>query len=134
MVLSTQEKQIKYLSYAYHGSVHDISILRSELPPEKGNWFTQHEVHLDLGYLGVKQDYIFGRLFIPEKKTKKKPLTKGQKEGNKIKSQHRVVVENAIGGMKRFRFLSDRLRCRNINLYNKIAGISAGLWNFNLTH
>ena len=32
-----------------------------------------------------------------------------------------------------YRFLPDRLRCRDIQLYNLVAGVCAGLWNFCLT-
>ena len=58
-----------------------------------------------------------------------KPLAKFLQQ----KSSVRVKVEHSIGGLKRYRFLSDRLRCRNIQLYNIAAGICAGLWNFCLT-
>lgn len=133
MVLSTPDKKIKYLSKAYHGSKHDFSILKTELPPEKGNWFTKNHVHVDLGYQGIDKKYICLKLSIPVKKSKGKELTKKQKKVNRKKGRLRVYVENAIGGMKRYRFLSDRLRCHSINLYNKIAGIAAGLWNFVLT-
>lgn len=45
-----------------------------------------------------------------------------------------IVVENAIVGMKRYRFLTGRLRCRDKTLYSKVVAITAGLWDFNLTH
>lgn len=133
MILATQTKYIKYLSYAYHGTSHDLSILRTELPAEKGLWFSKHVVHLDLGYQGIDKDYRFGKIYIPFKKSKNVALTEKQKMDNKEKSSIRVVVENSIAGLKRYRFLSDRLRCRKLALYNKVAGVCAGLWNFNLT-
>lgn len=133
MVLTTLDKRIKYLSNAYHGSCHDFSILKTELPPEKGNWFSKNTVHVDLGYQGIDKKYVCLKLSIPAKKPKGKKLSKKQKKANRKKSQLRIFVENAIGGMKRYRFLSDRLRCHSIKLYNKIAGVAAGLWNFVLT-
>ena len=133
MVLSTPDKQIKYLSNAYHGSCHDFSILKTELPPDKGKWFVGNHIHVDLGYQGIDKTYVCLALSIPTKKTRGKELSDKQKKMNKKKSTLRVVVENAIGGMKRYRFLSDRLRCHTISLYNKIAGIAAGIWNFILT-
>ncbi|MBU6340980.1 MAG: IS5 family transposase, partial [Bacteroidetes bacterium] len=63
-----------------------------------------------------------------------KPLTEDHKNSNKQRSSVRVKVEHSIGGLKRFRFLSDRLRYRNIQLYNLVAGVCAGLWNFCLTN
>ena len=132
MVLSTADKQIKYLSYCYYGSVHDFTVLKEELPPDAGDWFKNNEVHVDLGYQGIAKRYKCAKLYIPMKKPRGGELTKKQKKKNRKKSRKRIVVENAIGGMKRYRFLSDRLRCHSIALYNKIAGVAAGLWNYNL--
>ncbi len=134
MVLSTESKHIKYLSYVYHGSQHDYEILKTELPAANGLWFSQHAVHLDLAYKGIDKLYDIKQLCIPFKKPRKSTLTAQQKAINKELSAIRVTVENAIAGLKRYRFLADRLRCRNIDFYNKVIGICAGLWNFNLTH
>ena len=82
MILATQTKYIKYLSYAYHGTSHDLSILRTELPREKGLWFSEHAVHLDLGYLGINKDYKFGQICIPFRKSKNIDLTEEQKMTN----------------------------------------------------
>ena len=132
--MSTKEKRIKYLSYAYHGRSHDLGILRNEFDAETGLWFDEHEVHVDLGYLGLDKDYGFKKLSIPYKKKRNKPLTEQQQIANKEKSQFRVTVENSIAGLKRYRFLSDRLRCRKMSFYNKVIGLCAGLWNFVLTY
>lgn len=108
--------------------------MKAEFPPKTKNWFKNLSIHIDLGFMGFDKLYNFKELFIPDKKPRKKELTEKEKESNKKKSQKRVVVENAIGGMKRYRFLADRLRCHSIDLFNKIAGVSAALWNFNLSH
>jgi hypothetical protein len=133
MVLSTNDRRIKYLSYCYYGSTHDFTLLKTELPPEEGQWFKHNKVHVDLGYQGIAKQYQCAKLFIPMKKPPGGELSKKQKKQNRKKSRKRIVVENAIGGMKRYRFLSDRARCHSIPLYNKIAGIAAGLWNYNVT-
>jgi len=132
--LATDKKRIKFLSPAYCGSAHDYAMLKTELPFEKCLWFDEHHVHVDLGFLGIDKHYSVEKISIPFKKSKKNPLTEEQKIGNKQMSSHRVTVEHSIGGFKRYRFLSDRLRCRDINLYNLVAGICAGLWNFCLTN
>jgi len=132
MVLSTKDKRIEYLSYCYHGSAHDFTLLKCELSPKKGDWFKDNEVHVDLGYQGIGKQYYCAKLYIPMKKPKGGELTKKQKKKNTKRSRKRIVVENVIGGMKRYRFLSDRSRCHPIRLYNKIAGIAAGLWSCNL--
>lgn len=133
MVLATSMKLIKYLSLAYDGSAHDYAILKNELPPENALWFDDHSIHVDLGFQGICKDYSGQQISIPFKKSKNKPLSDEQKITNKGKSSYRVTVEHSIGGLKRYRFLSDRLRCKNIQLYDRIAGVCAGLWNFCIT-
>ena len=132
--MANDKKQIKYLSKAYSGSTHDYAILKTELPPGGKCWFDGHPVWVDLGFLGIEKDYAPQNLGIPFKKSKNNPLTAEEKELNKCISSFRVSVEHSIGGFKRYRFLSDRLRCRNNTLYNMVAGVCAGLWNFCLTN
>lgn len=133
MVLATADKRIKYVSRAYRGNVHDLTLLRAELPPGAGEWFGASHVHVDLGYQGIAREYAHSALSIPVKKPRGTELREGDKAANRAKSRERVVVEHAIGGMKRYRFLSDRLRCHRIGLYDTIVGIAAGLWNYNIT-
>ena len=69
---------------------------------------------------------------MPHKKPKGKKLTKEQKDENTQLASERVIVEHSIGGLKRYRILSDRLRVKNRELYDDVLGICAGLWNFML--
>jgi hypothetical protein len=108
--------------------------LKNELPPENRIWFDDHHLHVDLGFLGICKDYSAQEFSIPFKKSKNKPLTEDHKIINKQRCSVRVTVEHSIGGLKRFRFLSDRFRCRDIQLYNLVAGIYAGLCNLCLTN
>ena len=107
-------------------------IFKEEFPPEQ-NWFENHRVRVDLGFQGMADDYVCKELNIPNKKKKKEELTPEQKEENKLLAGERIFVEQALGGMKRYRILSDRLRIHDLNLYNEILGVCAGLWNFYLT-
>ena len=122
-----------YISDAYHGCCHDYSILKQEFNPEKGKWFDNFNVLVDLGFLGIEKDYSI-KVKIPNKKPRKKELNNSQKEYNKSVSQIRIKVEHAIGGIKRYRILSDRLRIRNMVRFNQIVGLCAGLWNFMITN
>ena len=115
-------------------------MLTSEFDPKKADWFRDKKVWVDLGYLGIKRDYDIAQVHIPEKrprrKNKKDPkieFTDQQKKHNKEVSKKRIFVEHSIGGLKRYRFLSDRLRCRNADFYSVVLGVCAGLWNFQLT-
>lgn len=129
LVMADSNKRIRYLSKPYCGSCHDYAILKTVLPPTE-NWFTESNVHLDLGFLGFQKDYVAQSVSIPAKKTKGKELTAEQKSENRKKSSLRVKVEHSIGGLKRYRFLSDRLRARNFAFYDLVVEVCAGLWNF----
>ena len=133
MVIVSKDKYIHFLSPCYLGTAHDYGLLKSEFPPEN-NWFENHVIRLDLGYKGFETDYLCKKVIIPHKKPRKSDLTQTQKDENKQKSKKRISVEHAIGGMKRYRFYSDRLRNHDFDLYNDAIEICAGLWNFNLKY
>lgn len=133
MVISTKSKVIKYLSRSYQGKQHDFSLLKIEFPPELP-WFEKFNIKVDLGYLGIVKEYLCKTISIPYKKPKKQSLTEEQKLANKQFSAERVIVEQSLSGLKRFRVLSDRLRIHDIDLYDDILGVCAGLWNFYLAN
>ena len=124
LLLANPEKRILFLSYAYHGSCHDYRMLKEEFNPEQGIWFDEHHLFVDLGFLGINKDYD-EKILIPFKRKRKQILTEEQKKHNKDISKIRIKVEHSIGGMKRFRILSDRLRMRNMIRYNQVSGICA---------
>jgi hypothetical protein len=64
----------------------------------------------DTGYQGIHKIHPYSGL--PKKKTKKKPLTKQEKQKNKQLSRERVLNENVIGRIKRFKIIADRYRNR----------------------
>lgn len=78
----------------------------------------------DAGYQGIQT--IHSNSSTPKKKTKKNPLTKEDKKNNRQLSSERVVNENVIGSIKRFKIVSDRYRNRRKRFglrFNLIAGI-----------
>ena len=89
---------------------------------------------MDLGYAGIIKDYLCKSISIPHKKTKNNPLKDTQKDENTRMASLRIKVEHSIGGMKRYRILSDRLRNHLIDLYDDILGVCAGLWNLYLAN
>ena len=129
MIISDTKKRIGYISESCIGKKHDYTLLKETFPPAE-DWFLGFILRVDLGYLGIKKEYKYKKVEIPHKKTKNKPLTVTQKEENKILSAKRVIVEQSIGGIKRYRILSDRLRTHRIDLYDKFLGVCTGLWNF----
>ena len=114
-------------------------MLKQELPPEL-DWFTDINVRVDLGYLGIQADYRGDQIEIPVKKprkSKKNPhpqLSAVQKAANTALSQVRIFVEHAIGGMKRYNILVQGFRNRKAHFEDDVIGVCAGLWNFVLSY
>ena len=129
---------ILFLGYTVFGSRHDYGLLKSEFSPDL-DWFETFKLWLDLGYLGIQKDYDTLELNIPHKKPRKSKanpaltLTDEQKEENRRISRIRVVVENAIGGMKKFNILVNKFRNRVENFVDDVAVVAAGLFNWTLT-
>jgi len=138
LVLSDKNTWIYYLSEYYDGKNVDISILKSEFSPSEG-WFKNQRVLLDLGFVGVANYYDFGELCIGKKRPRKSKLnpepklSEEQKTINKAVSKERIYVEHAIGKMKRYRILKNRCRLKCPHLKNRILGITAALWNYQLS-
>ena len=121
------------MSHCWVGKTHDDRVLKEEFPPGQ-DWLKDFQVRVDLGFFGIEKDYGCKELFLPTKKKKKQELSPGQKQENQLRAGERIAVEHAVGGMKRYRRLSDRLRVQDVRLYKVILGVCAGLWNFYLTH
>lgn len=137
LVLSDKQTWIYYVSEYYDGKHVDLGILKNEFTPQLG-WFKKFKVLFDLGFTGVDKLYEFKELILGEKKTRKsksnpKPqLSEEQKIKNKLISKERIFVEHAIGKMKRYRILKNRCRLKCQNLKNRIIGIAAALWNYQI--
>lgn len=106
-------------------------MLKHEFPPHL-DWFKNYTIRLDLGYLGFDKDYSSSGVYLPAKASKLHPLTISQKESNRELSRQRVGIEHSIGGLKRYRILSDRLRVHDIEGHDSTLEVCAGLWNFYL--
>jgi len=111
--------KILSISKSHKGKVHDFNIRKGEklLP------MTSSKV-ADSGYQGWQK--LQSNVSIPYKKTKKKPLTKEEKQHNKELGSFRVRVEHKIREIKVFKILSEVYRNfqKKYNLrFNVIAGI-----------
>jgi len=133
--ISDTDKRILILGETVPGSQHDYTVLKEELDP-KVDWFASTEASVDLGYQGIKTDYLSPeRIHIPHKKPRKSTqnpdpqLTRQQKRENRRIGRVRVWVEHAIGGMKIFRALTIRLRNHLTHLADDFIFAAAGLWN-----
>lgn len=136
-IISTFHKLILFVGLTFTGHHHDYKMFKSEFPNEAA-WFKHLRVFVDLGYQGIVKDYEGENILIPHKKSrnsKNNPnpqLSPEQKQYNKELSQKRIVVENAIGGMKRFNILVHAFRNRKPNFIDDVIVLCAGLWNLNV--
>jgi hypothetical protein len=78
----------------------------------------------DSGYQGLQK--IHTKTQMPKKRNKKNPLTAEDKKNNRQLSSDRVLNENVIGSLKRFKIISDWYRNRHKRFslrFNLLAGI-----------
>lgn len=130
IVVTDEKKRICMLSDTLPGHVHDKTGATEQgiftpIPPEVC-------VHLDLGFLGVPAEHPAGLFSIPEKKPKGRPLSDEAKAQNRVKAQRRVLVEHAIGGVKRFRAVADVLRNAVKTFADRLMLVACGLWNLHV--
>ena len=126
-VIADKTKKILFLSPTKNWKLHDKkqidkTVVLPAIPKEV-------EIFADSWYQWIQ--HIHNNAFIPKKNSKKNPLSEDNKFNNRLISSIRIVVENAICWMKRFKASSDIFRWKKwqddiLNL------LSAWLWNFHL--
>lgn len=135
------KRVILFLGLTTMGAVHDYFLLKEELYwyHNKDTYFDCIELFVDLGYLGIADDFVIQKLNIPIKKTRKSKnnpdpqLTNEQKEHNKAVAQTRVRIEHAIGSMKIFNIMAHIYRNHKQGFEDISAGICAALHNLKLS-
>jgi hypothetical protein len=128
ILVVNEKKKILILTGTKSGRRHDKRLadkvsLFERIPESVALW-------TDTGFQGILKQHL--NTLIPKKGTKNKPLTLIEKEENRVISSFRVVVEHAIGGMKRFKAYSDIWRNRIQNFDDQVMRIVAGLWNLHI--
>ena len=122
-LISDQGAQIVYLSPTYEAKKHDKAICDQEgyqFPP--GLTLRQ-----DTDYQGYRPQGV--TIIEPTKKPRGKELTDQQKQHNSAVSKERVIVENALAGVKRLRILKDRIRLKFYQALDTIMSIGCALHN-----
>lgn len=138
-IISTTTKEVFFVGKTFTGHHHDYTMFKTEFDPQQ-EWFKNLTIYVDLGYQGIKNDYSQGDIQIPIKKPRRSKanpspsLTPEEKAFNQSVSKARIVVENAICGMKRYNILVDRFRNHCKSFENSVIAIVAALWNFNLNY
>ena len=130
LIISTKKKRINFLSKTVEGKAHDFTMLKGQAPPK----YIPPEVkkHLDLGFKGYQKLYPDHVVSMPLRKPRTRELSKTAKERNKRKSSVRVLVEHAIGGIKRLGIVAQVYRNKIKDFDDKVMLISSGLWNYHL--
>ena len=113
----------------YVGKTHDFAMFKEEklidaLPPKT-------PVYTDNGFEGLDKLREDIEIRKPKKKRKKKKLNGGEQLGNRLISRERIKIEHAIGGIKRFKIVSDIFRGISHSM-DKTMEIACGLWNFHI--
>lgn len=89
-----------------NGKRHDFRLFKES----KTKMHPDIKVITDTGYQGLQK--LHNKSELPKKKSKKTPLTKEDKKKNQELASERVVNENVIGMLKRFKIISDKYRNR----------------------
>jgi hypothetical protein len=126
----TTDQRIIWLSETCEGKKHDYCQLQESQLPE--HIPKDCPVGLDSAYIGLKKDYPEGDWTLPFKKPRGKELTPDQKAHNQALSSLRIIAENAISGIKRYRIVSGIFRNQRHRSNQAILN-AAGLWNYYLS-
>ena len=117
--MNKKSRQIICTAFA-NGKRHDFRLFKES----KTQIHPTINVLTDSGYQGLQK--IHSKTQMPKKRSKKNPLTQEDKKNNRQLSSDRVLNENVIGNLKRFKIISDRYRNRRKRFslrFNLIAGI-----------
>ena len=111
-----------------HGRIHDYEIFKNKHPTTP----PQVKSVLDLGYLGVQNDFPTVKSVLPfRKKRKKGELSDEERAYNRKHSQLRIIVEHAICRIKKFGIMGTKFRNR-LKRYDHASDIVSGLVNFRI--
>lgn len=108
-----------------NGKKHDFKLFKES----KVRWTSEIHAIVDSGYVGIKS--LQKTSLLPKKRSKKRPLTKEEKKENRRISAQRVLYENVIGKVKRFKILNDRYRNR-IKRFSLRFNLIAAIYNLEL--
>jgi hypothetical protein len=130
IILADERKRILLVSPTKPGRRHDKNcvdriLLTEHIPACVALWG-------DSGFQGIHHKHQ--NTIVSKRGRKDRPLTEEEKQENHIISSFRVVVEHAIGGMKRYRVMTDTLRNKIGMFDDRIAVVTAGLWNYRLLY
>jgi len=104
------------------GKVHDLKLFKQS----KIRLSQKTIIKLDLGFLGLQK--LYPKAELPNKASKLHPLTKEQKQSNKLLAAERVLVEHINRECKIFKICKERYRGKHKN-YEKTWKLVASIVN-----
>ena len=123
LLISSADKRVVYLGPTSSGSVHD-----KKLADESGLTYAKDTLLLkDTGFQGYEPAGV--ETLQPKKKPRGRELHPIQKAINQVISRYRVGVEQAIGGVKRCRIVSETFRNWRAGLVDQVMLAATGLHN-----
>lgn len=131
IVIVEKDRRVGFLGQTVNGKTHDFAILKEQtdmdcIPKEIRK-------HLDLGFQGFENQFPGHEVSMPKKKPRGKELTETEKEENTRKSSVRIVVENALSGIKRLNVVAHVFRNRKEGFDDQVMLVACGLWNYHLS-
>jgi DDE superfamily endonuclease/Helix-turn-helix of DDE superfamily endonuclease len=110
------------------GRIHDYEVFKNKHPITP----LQVENILDLGYLGVKNDFPTVKYVLPLfRKKRKSELSSEEKRHNRKHSKLRIIVEHTVSRIKKFGIMGTKFRNR-LGRYDHASDIVSGLVNFRI--
>ena len=110
------------------GRIHDYEIFKNKPPLIP----LQVENVLDLGYVGVQNDFPTVKSVLPFRKSRKKSeLSNEEKKYNRKHSKLRVIVEHTVSRIKKYGIMGTKFR-NKLGRYDRASDIVSGLINFRI--
>jgi hypothetical protein len=111
-----------------HARINDYEIFKNKHPTTP----LQVKSVLDLGYLGVQNDFPTVKSVLPfRKKRKKGELSDEEKKHNRKHSKLRIIVEHTVSRIKKFGIMGTKFR-NKLKRYDHASDIVSGLINFRI--
>lgn len=131
IIMTDKKKRILLLGDTHEGKKHDKKACDQEeivdpIPPDDVTAW------LDSGFQGIGKDHPGVKIKIPKKKPKGGELSEEEKENNREISKVRIIVENTLAGVKRYRIVHDIFRNKRKGMDDQVMLVACGLWNYHL--
>ena len=130
LFISDDQRRILALSPPAPGSRHDYTMFKDWHPPDQ---LPEDVIYwTDSGFQGIRTDYPHCPVIHPQKKPPGKELDAWDSWCNSLRAHIRIVVEHAIGGVKRYGAIAQIYRNWGTDFEDRLTVVACGLWNWHL--